>query len=326
MAVIDVHTHFIPSFVMEQGGVLAVREEDGWLSHPEGFRYPVHPEFLDARAKLASMDALGIDASVLSLSPTLFLYESPADAAVEFARRANDALASLVAGSDRLFALAHLPLQAAEAAAAELERCVTELGFRGAQIGTTYAGRPLDGPELEPLFALADRQGVPIMLHPYYVGPKPGLEGFYFTNSLGNPSDTTVAAARLIHAGTLDRWPSVPFVLVHAGGFLPYQIGRLDHAYWVRAEPKERLRRPPSSYLDRFWMDTITHHDAALSFLVSSLGTARVVLGTDLPFDMGDARPLDRLRRTGVDPAALGATAARLLRLEEVAPSAAGPR
>jgi aminocarboxymuconate-semialdehyde decarboxylase len=204
------------------------------------------------------------------------------------------------------------------AAAAELERAVTELGFLGAQIGTSYAnGRPLDRPELGPVFEVADAHGHPLMLHPYYVGPKPGLEGFYFTNSLGNPIDTTVAAARLVHAGALDRWPSVPFVLVHAGGFLPYQIGRLDHAYGVRAEPKQYIGRRPSSYLARFWMDSITHGDAALSFLVSSVGTERVVLGTDLPFDMGDPCPLDRLRRAGVDPHALGATAARLLRLEE---------
>jgi aminocarboxymuconate-semialdehyde decarboxylase len=320
MAVVDVHTHFIPPFVMEEGGLLGVREEDGWLSHPEGFRYPVQAEFHDARAKLGSMDALGIDVSVLSLAPTLFFYESAAEEAVEFARRANDALADLVAGHDGLLAFAHLPLQAPEEAAAELERCLSELGFRGAQIGTSYAGgRPLDGPELEPLFEVADRHGLPLMLHPYYVGAKPGLEAFYFTNSLGNPIDTTVAAARLMHAGTLERWGSVPFVLVHAGGFLPYQIGRLDHAYGVRAEPKQQIRRPPSRYLDRFWMDSITHRDEALSFLVSAIGSDRVVLGTDLPFDMGDPRPLDRLRRTGVDPHELGATASRLLRLEAAA-------
>lgn len=328
MTVIDVHTHFIPPFVVAEAagpGVLGVREEGGRLVHPEGFRYPVQPEFLDAGAKLASMDELGIDVSVLSISPTLFFYEAPADEAVQFARRANNTLAELVAGHDRLLAFAHLPLQAPEEAARELDRCLSELGFRGAQIGTSYAnGRPLDGSELEPVLEVADRHGLPLMLHPYYVGAKPGLEPFYVTNSLGNPIDTTVAATRLIHAGTLDRFPSIPIVLVHAGGFLPYQVGRLDHAYAVRPEPKERIARPPSTYLDRFWMDSITHGDAPLAFLVSSLGTERVVLGTDLPFDMGDPRPLDRLTRVGVDPHALGATAARLLQIE--APAALSRR
>jgi aminocarboxymuconate-semialdehyde decarboxylase len=318
--VVDVHTHFIPPFVMAQAargdGVFGVREDDGWLVHPEGFRYPVTPDFRDAGAKLASMDELGIDVSVLSISPTLFFYEAPAGEAVDFARRANDALAELIAGRERLLGFATLPLQDGEGAAAELERCVAELGFRGAQIGTSYAsGKPLDGSELDGLWEAADRLELPIMLHPYYVGPKPGLEPFYFTNSIGNPLDTMVAAARLVHAGALDRWPSMRLVLVHAGGFLPYQLGRLDHAHAVRREPKEFISRPPSSYLDRFWMDSITHGDTALRFLVSFVGIERVVLGTDLPFDMGDPRPLERLRRTGVDPAALGATAEELLRL-----------
>jgi aminocarboxymuconate-semialdehyde decarboxylase len=155
------------------------------------------------------------------------------------------------------------------------------------------------------------------MLHPYYVGAKPGLEDFYFTNSLGNPLDTTIAAARLIHSGALDRHAALKLVLVHAGGFLPYQLGRLDHAFAVRSEPRARIARPPSSYLRRFWLDTITHGDPALRFLASVIGTDRLVLGTDLPFDTADGAPLQRLERCGLDAHALGATAAALLGRED---------
>jgi aminocarboxymuconate-semialdehyde decarboxylase len=319
MPVIDVHTHYIPPFVQTDGrsagGVLGVRYEDGWIAHPEGFRYPLHREFVDVPAKLEGMDAAGIELAVLSLSPTMFFYESPADQATAFARRANDALAELIDGQDRLLAFAHLPLQDAQAAAEELDRCIGTLGFRGAHIGTSYDnGRPLDGPELEPVWAVAERHGCPLVLHPYYVGDKPGLEDFYFTNTLGNLIDTTVAASRLLHSGTLDRYPSVPVVLVHAGGFLPFQIGRLDHAYDVRREPRAQITEPPSTRLDRFWMDTITHSDEALAFLASRIGTARMVLGTDVPYDMGDPRPLERVRRAGVDELALGRTAEALIK------------
>jgi aminocarboxymuconate-semialdehyde decarboxylase len=154
-----------------------------------------------------------------------------------------------------------------------------------------------------------------LMLHPYYVGSKPGLEDFYLTNSLGNPLDTCVAAVRLVHSGAFERFPRLKIVLVHGGGFLPYQLGRFDHAFAVRPEPKKAIERPPSAYLDRFWLDTITHSDRALEFLVGLVGTRRIVLGTDLPFDMGDAVPLDRVRRVAVDPDELGATAAGLLGL-----------
>ena len=268
MSVIDIHTHFIPRFVLEEGpaATFGVREEDGLLVHPQGFRYPLFPEFLDPAAKLADMDRAGIDISVLSSAPTLFFYEEDADAAVSFARRSNDALAAISADHDRLEGLATLPLQAPAQAAEELRRAVRELGLRGAQIGTNCGRTQLDAEELEPVFAEADALGVPIMLHPYYVGPKPGLEDFYLTNSVGNPLDTCIAAVRLIHSGILDRLPTLKLVLVHGGGFLPFQVGRFDHSYDVRPEPKAKLGKRPSAYLGRFWMDTITHADRPLEF------------------------------------------------------------
>jgi aminocarboxymuconate-semialdehyde decarboxylase len=319
VTVVDVHTHFIPPFVLDEakdGKVFGVREDGGWLVHPQGYRYPVAPEFAEPAAKVDQMDRLGIDVSVLSIAPTLFFYDEDAAAAGEFARRANDALAELIAGEERLLGFATLPLQDGEQAAAELERVVGEHQFVGAQVGTNCGPVPIDAPRLEPLLAAAERLGVPLMLHPYYVGPKPMLEDFYFTNSVGNPLDTCIAAARLIHSGALDRHPELKVVLVHAGGFMPYQIGRLDHAFEVRREPRVAIERPPSSYLDRFWFDSITHSDASLRFLAELVGTERIVLGTDLPFDMGDPVPLERLGRSGVDPAELGATAATLLGVE----------
>jgi aminocarboxymuconate-semialdehyde decarboxylase len=320
MTVIDVHTHFIPRFVMEDaasgGGVFGVREEDGRLVHPQGFRYPVTPDFYEPGAMLDRMDETGVDVSILSSSPTLFFYDEPADEAVALAQRGNDALAKLVRDHARLSGMATLPLQAPAAAASELERAVLELGLVGAQIGTNCGPRQLDAPELEPVLEAADRLGAPLMLHPYYVGPKPGLEDFYLTNSLGNPLDTCVAAVRLIHSGALDRFPALRLVLVHGGGFLPYQVGRFDHAFAVRPEPKVRLARRPSEYLRRLWMDTITHSDAALAFLAALVGEGRLVVGSDLPFDMGDRRPIDRLPRAGVDPHAVGRTAAELFGLD----------
>ncbi len=317
MTVVDVHTHFIPQFAVDEGpdGAFGAREDDGWFVHPQGFRYPLSPEFLDPAAKLAQMDRLGIHVSVLSSSPTLFFYDVAAGPAVEFARRSNDALAAIVAGHERLEGFATLPLQAPEEAAVELRRAVEELGLHGAQIGTNCGPTPLDAPELEPVLAAADALDVPLMLHPYYVGPKPGLEDFYLTNSVGNPLDTCVAAVRLIHAGVFDRLERLRIILVHGGGFLPFQIGRFDHSYDVRPEPKVALHRRPSLYLDRFWIDTITHADLPLEFLSSLIGKDHLVLGTDLPFDMADSAPLERIRRVGIDPDELGATASSLLGL-----------
>jgi aminocarboxymuconate-semialdehyde decarboxylase len=319
MTAVDVHNHVIPRFVLEEAErdrLFGLRWEDGWVVHPQGFRYPVTADFWDPQEKLADMDAHALDVAILSIAPTLFLYDQPASEGVTFARRANDAVAEMAAASPRLAGLATLPLQDPAAAAEELRRAVGELGLRGAQIGTSGAdGLPLDDPALAPVLAEAERLGVPLMLHPYYVGLKPGLTDYYFTNSIGNPLDTCIAAARLIHAGTLDRHPELRVVLVHAGGFLPYQLGRLDHAFAVRNEPQADISQAPSAYLRRFWIDTITHADQALAFLENLVSRDRMVIGTDLPFDMADREPVERLRRVGIDPDELGTVADELFRL-----------
>lgn len=313
MTAVDVHTHFLPQFFLDEaasGDAFGVREDDGYLVHPEGFRYPASEEFLSVDAKLRQMDELEIDISVLSGAPTLFFYDQPADEATAFTRRCNDALAEHVAGQDRLLAVAGLALQDPEAAAAELDRAVGQLGMIGAHIGTNCGPTPLDAPELDPVLATAERLGVPLILHPYYVGPKPGLADFYLVNTMGNPLDTSIAAVRMIHSGALDRHPDLRICLVHGGGFVPFQLGRFDHAFDVRREPREHIVLRPSSYLSRFWIDSITHADAALEFLSDLIGDDRLVLGTDLPFDMADPEPVARLRRVGVDVDATAAAAA----------------
>jgi aminocarboxymuconate-semialdehyde decarboxylase len=295
---IDVHTHFIPpEFVGEARAgraldAIRVEQRDGteWLAHPQGYRYPLSAEFFDVQAKHREMDRLGIDRAVLSLTPTLFFYWLEASAARDFCQNANESMATFVARSDRLDGVAVVPLQDPPAAATELRRAVTELGLRGVEIGTTMEQVPLDDRQFDEFFAAAEALDVPVILHPYYVGVRKQLADFYMTNLTGNPLETCIAASRLILSGFFDRHPSLKVVLVHSGGFMPFQIGRLDHGFRVRAETKAAIDSPPSSYLRRFWYDTITHAGTPLKFLIELVGSDRVVLGTDLPFDMADVR------------------------------------
>jgi aminocarboxymuconate-semialdehyde decarboxylase len=127
------------------------------------------------------------------------------------------------------------------------------------------------------------------------------------TNLTGNPLETCVAASRMILSGFLDRHPRLKVILVHAGGFMPFQIGRLDHGFRVRPESKAVITAPPSSYLRRFWYDSITHAAMPLKFLVELAGADRVLLGTDLPFDMADVRFRSYLAGAGLEPLALEA-------------------
>ncbi len=331
--VVDVHAHIIPQTIvadLRRGqGPDGIRIElvDGveWVVHRQGYRYPLLPAFYDLEARLASLTEQGTDAAVLSVAPPMFLYWAEASETIDYARTVNDALAGLVAAApNRLAALATLPLQDPDAAAAELRRAVTELGLRGAEIGPHAEQVPLDGPELRPVLAAAAELGVPLELHPYYVGSAPGLlDDFYLTNLQGNPWQTALAASRLILSGTLDELPDLQLLLVHGGGHLPYQLGRLDHGYRVRPEAR-RPRQPPSAYARRFHYDSLTHDPQATRWLVERVGADRVLYGTDVPFDMAGGSFVDQLAAVA-DPAARAAIAAgnaeRVFRLGQDASS-----
>jgi aminocarboxymuconate-semialdehyde decarboxylase len=326
--IFDIHTHFIPpEFVADARAGRALdrialqrRDSVEWLIHPQGYGYPLSREFFDLEAKHREMDRLGIDAAVLSLSPTLFFYWLDPAAAADFCRMANDSMAGFVAGSDRLEGVAVVPLQDPEAATAELRRAVRDLGLRGVEIGTTMEKVPLDERRFDPFFAAAADLDVPVILHPYYVGTRPNLTDFYMTNLTGNPLETCIAASRLILSGFLDRHPRLKLVLVHGGGFMPFQIGRLDHGFRVRPETKAAITATPSSYLRRFWYDTITHAATPLKFLIELAGADRVVFGTDLPFDMADERFKNYFADAKLDASTLdrvtAGNAAELFRLE----------
>ena len=313
---IDTHSHFIPPQLIadaRQGRALndvAVerRGDAEWVVHPQGYRYALAAEFWNVEAKLKQMDRLGLDATILSIAPTLFFYWAEANATREFCQLANESVAQMAAQSGgRLRGMATVPLQDPAAAVTELRRAVTQLGLRGVELGTTMENVPLDDPRFDPLFSAVEELNVPVMLHPYYVGPKAQLADFYLTNLIGNPLETTVAAARLILSGCLDRHPKLQILLVHAGGFLPFQIGRLDHGYEVRSETHAVIKQPPSTYLNRFYFDTITHANVPLKFLIDLAGKDHVVIGTDIPFDMADTRFTERLSFTNLAAAAANA-------------------
>lgn len=316
MTIVDFHSHFAPQFSLNQAetpeGLFGGRIRNGTFTHREGFAYPIVATATEIEAREAWMAAHEVDVSVLSLVPQMFFYDAGA-AGVDYLRAANDELAALVADRPHLMALAALPLQDPQAAAAELWRAVEELGMVGAQIGTSDPdGRYLGDRRHDPLLEAAEALGVMLMLHPYYTSLKPGLEQYYLTNTLGVPLETTAAGANLILSGAFDRFPRLRVLLAHGGGFLPYQLGRLDHAARVRSEGRGEATRPPSDYLGNLWFDTITHAAAPLEFL-GRLAPGRVVIGSDSPFDMADPDPVANARAAGLGSEALDSATASLL-------------
>jgi aminocarboxymuconate-semialdehyde decarboxylase len=159
--------------------------------------------------------------------------------------------------------------------------------MHGAMIGSNIAGKNLDDPSFEPVWATAAELGAFMIIHPANVAGADRLRSYYLANLIGNPLDTTIAAACLVFGGVMERHPKLNVLLVHGGGFVPYQAGRWAHGWHVRPEPKVNIKQSPEPWLDRFYYDTILHAKPQLEFLVASVGPSRVLLGSDYPYDMG---------------------------------------
>src|SRR5262249_49276168 len=178
----------------------------------------------DLERRLQDMAASKVDIQVLSVCPQTFLYAQPVAVAAAFARIQNEQLAKLAkARPEHFLAIATLPMQAPKQAADELRHAVRVLGLRGAQIGSSSPGKNLDDPELETVWATAAELDAFILLHPINVAGADRLSSYYLTNLIGNPLDTTIAAACLVFSGVLERYPTLKICLAHGGGFVPYQ-------------------------------------------------------------------------------------------------------
>ena len=311
---IDVHAHVVPAEVLaslerdgDRHGVEVLRQ-DGRpaVRMAGGTPLPIRGDLVEVGPRLAAMDGAGMATQILSSWINLTAYALDATAGSRFCRMFNQALAGLVAGHpDRFLALATVPLQAPRAAAEELRHAAGQLGMVGVEIATTVNGTELDDRDLDPFWSAAQELGAIVLVHPTEPPPGPGSPRYFLGNAVGRPAQTTMAVAHLILGGVLERFSELRVCVVHGGGFLPWQRGRLDRAYL--AQPKlaaVNLRRPPSDGLRRLYYDTIVPDPAVLAWLIDFAGADHVVLGSDYPFEMGDPDPVGTVRAVaGLDEA-----------------------
>jgi aminocarboxymuconate-semialdehyde decarboxylase len=326
---VDIHAHFFPeSFlrvIEEHGGPFGARVD---RANPKGPAIaaggitgpPLDATYWDLDRRVRAMDKAGVQIHALSLT-TPMVHWARGDVARRAAEAVNDAMAEAHrAYSERFVGCATLPMHEPALAQAELERVATLKGIRAVYLGTNVNGRDLSAAEFAPVFARCEALGLPVLLHPISVVGAERLRPFYLGNLLGNPFDTAIAAAHLVFGGVLDRHPKLQVCLPHAGGALPYLVGRLRHGQRVRPEARDRARQPFERYLRRFAYDTISHSADALRYLIATVGADRVMLGSDFCFDMGYVRPRDIITKHArlgkADQArVLGGNALRLLRL-----------
>ena len=268
------------------------------------------PNMVDMAVRLADMDAAGIDMQIIMPPPPQCTYGIPVDIGVKAARMINEGLAEFVSRKpDRFAALGTVPMQDGEAAADELERGMTELGLKGAQVLTNVNGNELSNPAYAPFWARAEKLGAVVLLHPNGFTEARRMTRNYFNNVIGNPLETTMALHYLIFDGVLERHPALKLIAVHGGGYLASYSGRIDHAWGARSDVRGDLPHAPTTYLKRVFFDTVVFTPHQLRALVETFGAQQILMGTDYPYDMAESDPIGHVMSAGLDEASAAAIA-----------------
>ena len=288
--VIDVHAHYYPDAYLSLFRATEAHGRDSnWVS--SAFWH------LNLNERVDVMEEAGIDIQVLSVGLAQ-PYARDLNRATMLAQVANDTYAEVCGRYDARFAaLAALPLPHIDAALSEIGRCLDELGMAGVTLGCSVLGRQLDDPRMAPIYEELDRRGCGVLLHPMMQSCVSGLDAFELERTVGAVVEDTVAAARLVMGGVAARYPHIQFVVPHLGGTLPFiMMDRLSRA----RPPGEEYQRgpwastglpsePPTAGLSKLWYDTAVGHLPALRCACETLGTHRLVFGTDYPFLAKDA-------------------------------------
>jgi aminocarboxymuconate-semialdehyde decarboxylase len=304
MQVVDIHTHFFP----EQWPDLEHWPRIQHTSPGKATIFLGNREFRkidsrcwDAALRIEDMDRDGIDMQVISATPVLFGYSRPAHEALEFARFFNDAALELCSHREgRLKALCQVPLQDTDLACAELSRAM-RAGHLGVQVGNHVGDRNLDDAGIVTFLQHCANEGAAVLVHPWDM-MAPGRMSEYMTQwTVGMPAETQLGIVSLILSGAFDRIPkNLRICFAHGGGSFPYLLGRLENAWRHHGTARGKSEFPPSHYLDRFYVDSAVFDQRALGFLVEVMGPGRVVLGSDYPFPLGEARVGELVRNSNL--------------------------
>lgn len=303
--VIDAFCHFIPKE--------AIRAY-------VGMRVPPRMNFLDVSvseagshladddARVAYMDKFGIDVEVLSFSQVGELWQTlNGGEKLRFTRVVNDSMARVAQRhKGRLVAVATLPMLDGEALD-ELDRAIGQLGLKGCMIYSNVNGKPLDSPEFMPFYQRMAKHGVPLFIHPTNSPYYNWISEYQLGQAFGWPFDTSLAVARLLFGGVLEKFPDLKIVVHHMGAMIPFFAKRLDGFYEeAKSDPemfaraygnRPALKSPPSQYLKKLYGDTVVNGSAAaLKCGYEFFGAEHIVFATDYPF--GPRHGVDWTRQT----------------------------
>ena len=296
MSIIDIHSHFVPRGWPDLGpGKPSLRidsEKEAMIMIDDVEFRPITDVSWSAEARLAEMDADGVDIQVISPTPVFFQYAAEPAEAEKIARIFNDLALELTAEApDRLIPFAQVPLQDAEAACRELDRAMAA-GHRGVEIGNHVGDRDLDDGGIVEFLQHAASVGAPVFVHPWDMPEGPRLDRWMARWLSGMPAETHLSIIALILGGVFDRVsPDLKLCFAHGGGSHAFWLGRFENAWHGRPDLIAKSEYPPSHYTDRFSVDSVVFTPTALRVLTETYGVERVMVGSDYPYPLGE-RPV----------------------------------
>jgi aminocarboxymuconate-semialdehyde decarboxylase len=324
--IIDFHNHYYPPAYLDalRTGSSTVRvtiDTDGnpCLHYPGDYNVAV-PGHRDIDYREQVLIESGVDTQVITLTTPGTHVETP-QTAVRLASLVNDAFAEVIASKKGRFAsLATLPLNDPPASVAEFERATRQLGFRGAMLFSNINSVALSDQRFWPLYESANDQDAVLYIHPTSPVGVEAMTEYWLMPLCGFLFDTTLAAAKLVFSGVVERFPRIRWVLCHLGGTIPYLVERLDRGFTAFEDCRANISKLPSEYLKNFYYDTVNFNPRAIELAISFAGADHILAGSDYPHQIGSIpRMFESINALNIPESAktaiLGSNAARLLQL-----------
>jgi len=312
--VIDMHAHFFPPISQAMAATLDAQTAPWLRDNGDGtghimqgdtaFR-PVYSALWNPARRLQEMDALGVDVQIACATPILFGYRYPIAKALPWAQRMNDlALEQCTMAPQRLKVMAQVPLQDMDAACREASRAKS-MGHVGVQIGNHMGDKDLDHEAFITFLTHCAAENIPLLVHPWdMMGGKERMKQWMLPWLVAMPAETQLGILSLILSGAFERLPrSLKICFAHGGGSFAFLLGRADNAWRERDIVRKDCPQPPSSYVNRFYVDSAVFEPRALAFLLDTMGEGQIMLGSDYPFPLGEITIGKLIRESSLPPA-----------------------
>ncbi|HET7849327.1 MAG TPA: amidohydrolase family protein [Pseudolabrys sp.] len=301
----DIHRHFVPPEFFEFAKrrdefAIKIKRTEGDLIDLDirGMHFGLNKTFFDLSRQTERLRREGVERAILSLATPFIDYHLDGKLAAEGARRFNDALAAAIDGKSETYgAWAFLPMQDPEAAAAELRRCVLDLGFAGGHIASNVRGIYLHDERFSSVCRAAIELDVPLFVHPADPPGKERTREYELTVVAGYLFDNTINILRMICSGFLDKWPKLKLICAHAGAFSLVLRARMQREVDTNSRLSASLKAPVGDYLRRLYFDTICFDPDILRYAAQVVPIEHLLLGSDAPFPLGEPDPVGFVRK-----------------------------